>query len=182
MQESVYNRLEDYLKLFKNPSQIIQKRNRKLIDFDRVRHLISKGEVPDKQLQVSAEQYISLNAYLLDELPIFISLAQNYFDIILAEYTRVQSVYWRKSRLEWKTLTIETPFGREHTWSSLESDYYKTMKRVEQRLSDVVSQPNTQRLASVTNDPISSEQSAGKNSMWCNQTRKLYLLFALSTQ
>jgi hypothetical protein len=160
----VYNRLEDYLKLFKNPSQIIQKRNRKLADYDRVRHLISKGEVPDKQLQISAEQYISLNAYLLDELPTFISLAQNYFDIILDEYTRIQSVYWRKSRLEWKTLTIEMPFGREHTWSSLESDYFNAMKRVEQRIHDIVSQPITtaRKQMVIPNEIPVNEQQQGK--------------------
>lgn len=111
------------------------------MDYDRARHLISKGEVPDKQLQISAEQYISLNAHLLDELPIFLSLTVTYFDIIVSEFARVQSIYWRKSKLEWKTLTIEQPFGKEHIWSSIESDYNATMKRIQPRVNEVTSKP-----------------------------------------
>ncbi|KAI9252793.1 hypothetical protein EDC94DRAFT_525629 [Helicostylum pulchrum] len=141
IQEAVYNRIESYLKLFKNPLHIIQKRNRKLIDYDRARHLISKGEVPDKQLQISAEQYISLNAHLLDELPIFLSLTVTYFDIIVSEFARVQATYWRKSKLEWKSLTIEQPFGREHTWVSIESDYRTAIKRMQPRIDEITSKP-----------------------------------------
>lgn len=141
IQEAVYNRIESYLKLFKNPSHIIQKRTRKLMDYDRARHLISKGEVPDKQLQISAEQYISLNAHLLDELPIFLSLTVTYFDIIVSEFARVQSIYWRKYKLEWKTLTIEQPFGKEPIWSNIESDYKATIQRLQPRLNELGSKP-----------------------------------------
>lgn len=147
----MFDRLEEYLKLFKNPSQAIQKRNRKLADYNRVQHLLSKGEIPDKTLQISAEQYISLNAYLIDELPIFISLTREYFDVILDEYARVQSNYWRKYKLEWKTLTITQCLAKELDWTSVETDYFNTMKRLEPRIKEIMSQPKAQRREFLTN-------------------------------
>lgn len=103
--------------------------------------MISKGEVPDKQLQISSEQYISLNAHLLDELPVFLSLASTYFDIIVSEFARVQATYWRKCKLEWKSLTIEQPFGKEHSWSSIETEYNATIKRIQPRIDEIGSKP-----------------------------------------
>jgi hypothetical protein len=138
MQDAVFNRIESYLKLFKHPAQIIQKRNRKLIDYDRARHLMSKGEIPDKQLQISAEAYTSLNAHLLDELPLFLTLAGTYFDIIMDEFMRIQAQYWRQCRLEWKSLTIEQPFGKEHEWDSIQTDYLSSMKRLEPRINSII--------------------------------------------
>lgn len=149
VQASVYTRIEAYLKLFKNPSHLIQKRNRKLLDYDRARHLLSNGEVPDKQLQTSAEQYFSLNAHLLDELPTFLTLAETYFDIILDEFIRIQAIHWRRSRVDWNTLTIELPFGKEHTWSSIESDYKQTMKRIEPRIHEIMVTRTMEKQAAV---------------------------------
>lgn len=164
------------MKLFRNPSQAIQKRNRKLADYNRVQHLLSKGEIPDKPLQISAEQYISLNAYLIDELPIFISLTRKYFDIILDEYARVQSNYWRKYKLEWKTLTIAQCLAKELDWTSVETDYFSTMKRLEPRIKEITSQPTAQRREFLTNsildeiDMITSE--AAPSIYFTNETNE----------
>ncbi|KAI8882148.1 hypothetical protein K501DRAFT_187400 [Backusella circina FSU 941] len=141
LQGAVYNRIELYLKLFKNPTQIIQKRNRKLMDYDRARHLVAKGEVPDKALQKSAEVYVSLNAQLLEELPVFLNLTNDYFNIIIDEFTVVQATYWRKTKVEWKTLTIELPFGKEHTWKSIQTDYNANIKRLQSRMDEIKSKP-----------------------------------------
>jgi hypothetical protein len=171
IQESVYIRIEAYLKLFKNPSHLIQKRNRKLLDYDRARHLMSKGEVPDKQLQVSAEQYISLNAHLLDELPTFLSLTVTYFDIVLDEFRRVQAAYWRKSCLDWDTLTIELPFGREHTWSSIESDYNNTIKRLQPRINELL----------VTRQENEKEEKETSDDSGCSLLKKIPSLAAINS-
>ncbi|KAL9556240.1 hypothetical protein MBANPS3_001965 [Mucor bainieri] len=137
----IYDKIDAYLKLFKNPAHVIDKRNRKLIDYDRIQHLMVKGEVPDKQLQLSAEQYISLNAHLLDELPTFIVLSSDYFDIIIYEFSLIQAKYWRQHRSEWKSLTIELPFGKDYTWSCLESDYLASMHRLEHRINEIKTKP-----------------------------------------
>ncbi|CAO3702749.1 unnamed protein product [Rhizopus stolonifer] len=107
IQVSVCDRIESFLKLFKNPELIIQKRNRKWIDYDRACHIASKGEVPDKQLQIAAEAYSSLNAHLLDELPAFLSLSSTYFDIILDEFVGIQAFFWRRREQAWKPLLRE---------------------------------------------------------------------------
>lgn len=137
----IYDKIDAYLKLFKNPAHVIDKRNRKLIDYDRIQHLMTKGEIPDKQLQLSAEQYLSLNAHLLDELPVFISLSSDYFDIIIYEFSQIQATYWRQHRSEWKSLTIELPFGKDYTWSCIESDYLASMNRLEYRINDIKTKP-----------------------------------------
>lgn len=137
----IYSKIEAYLKLFKNPAHAIDKRNRKLIDYDRIQHLMAKGEVPDKQLQLSAEQYLSLNAHLLDELPIFLSLSSDYFDIIVHEFTQVQAKYWQQHKYEWKSLTIELPFGKEYTWPCIENDYQNSINRLEYRMNDIQTKP-----------------------------------------
>ncbi|KAF1800320.1 hypothetical protein FB192DRAFT_1391058 [Mucor lusitanicus] len=140
----IYDKVDAYLKLFKNPAHVIEKRNRKLMDYDRIQHLMAKGEIPDKQLQLSAEQYLSLNAHLLDELPTFIALSSNYFDIIVHEFSQIQAKYWRQHRSEWKSLTIELPFGKDYTWSCLESDYLASMRRLEYRLDEIKTKPRQQ--------------------------------------
>lgn len=140
----IYDKVDAYLKLFKNPAHVIEKRNRKLMDYDRIQHLMAKGEIPDKQLQLSAEQYLSLNAHLLDELPTFIALSSDYFDIIVHEFSQIQAKYWRQHRSEWKSLTIELPFGKDYTWSCLESDYLASMRRLEYRLDEIKTKPRQQ--------------------------------------
>jgi hypothetical protein len=111
------------------------------MDYDRARHLVAKGEVPDKTLQQSAEVYVSLNAQLLEELPVFFNLANDYFNIIVEEFTAVQANYWHRSKEEWKTLTIELPFGKEYTWKSIQGDYNADMRRLQSRVDEIKSKP-----------------------------------------
>jgi hypothetical protein len=146
VQDAVFKRIESYLKLFKQPAQVIQKRNRKLIDYDRARHLTSKGEIPDKQLQMSAEAYTSLNAHLLEELPTFLTLAGTYFEIIVDEFARVQAQYWHQRKLEWKSLTIELPFGKGHEWDSIHVDYENSMKRIEPLINSIITKGKQEKM------------------------------------
>ncbi|KAI9243966.1 hypothetical protein BY458DRAFT_485677, partial [Sporodiniella umbellata] len=108
IQVSVCDRIEAFLKLFKNPTLIIQKRNRKWIDYDRACHITARGEVPDKPLQVSTEAYHSLNSHLLEELPLFLNLASSYFDIILDEFVGIQAFFWKQRELAWRPLLQTT--------------------------------------------------------------------------
>lgn len=94
-----------------------------------------------------------MNAHLLDELPVFLLLTVTYFDIIVSEFARVQATYWRKSKLEWKSLTIEQPFGREHTWTSIESDYRTTIKRIQPRIDEIISKSRDSGCFILPNNP-----------------------------
>ncbi|ORE17949.1 Dbl homology domain-containing protein [Rhizopus microsporus] len=132
IQISVCDRIESFLKLFKNPMHVIQKRNRKWIDYDRACHILSKGEVPDKQLQAEAEAYVSLNAHLLDELPIFLSLTSNYFDIVLDEFVGIQAFYWRQRQFAWRPL-LRSAFDMK--WTSIDSEHTAQISQVQRKLS-----------------------------------------------
>ncbi|RCI01315.1 hypothetical protein CU097_002707 [Rhizopus azygosporus] len=132
IQISVCDRVESFLKLFKNPMHVIQKRNRKWIDYDRACHILSKGEVPDKQLQAEAEAYVSLNAHLLDELPIFLSLTSNYFDIVLDEFVGIQAFYWRQRQFAWRPL-LQSAFDMK--WTSIDSEHTAQISQVQRKLS-----------------------------------------------
>lgn len=128
IQLSVCDRIDSFLKLFKNPTHIIQKRNRKWIDYDRACHIISKGEIPDKALQASSDAYVSLNAHLLDELPAFLSLTSTYFDIILDEFVGIQAFYWKQRQLAWRPL-LNSP--QPENWQMILSEFTINMDQIQ---------------------------------------------------
>jgi hypothetical protein len=98
----VYARIDIFLKLFNNPAQVIVKRSNKLIDYDRANGIKQKGGVPDKTLQESAEAYVSINAQLVDELPRFLTLSAQYFELIVEELTEIQAKFHKLMIKEWK--------------------------------------------------------------------------------
>ncbi|GAN04312.1 hypothetical protein MAM1_0060c03772 [Mucor ambiguus] len=106
----VYSRIDDFLKVFENPTQVIHKRALKMIDYDRVRDLKSKGDVPDKALQESADAYVSINGQLVDELPKFFSLTAKYFDILTGGLALVQLKFYGLMQREWVKL-VEQNLG-----------------------------------------------------------------------
>ncbi|KAL0144724.1 hypothetical protein V8B55DRAFT_1455283 [Mucor lusitanicus] len=106
----VYSRIDDFLKVFENPTQVIHKRALKMIDYDRVRDMKSKGDVPDKALQESADAYVSINGQLVDELPKFFSLTAKYFDILTGGLALVQLKFYGLMQREWIKL-VEQNLG-----------------------------------------------------------------------
>ncbi|KAI9251133.1 hypothetical protein EDC94DRAFT_526777 [Helicostylum pulchrum] len=108
----VYSRIDDFLKVFENPMQVIHKRALKMIDYDRVRDIKSKGDVPDKSLQESADAYVSINAQLVEELPKFFELTSKYFDILTGGLALVQLKFFRLMQREWVKL-VEHNLGMQ---------------------------------------------------------------------
>lgn len=106
----VYSRIDDFLKVFENPTQVIHKRALKMIDYDRVRDMKSKGDVPDKALQESADAYVSINGQLVDELPKFFSLTAKYFDILTGGLALLQLKFYGLMQREWIKL-VEQNLG-----------------------------------------------------------------------
>ncbi|KAI8974419.1 hypothetical protein BDB01DRAFT_880973 [Pilobolus umbonatus] len=100
----VYSHIDELLRVYENPNQVIHKRSLKMIDYDRVRDMKSKGDIPDKSLQESADAYVSINAQLVEELPQFFLLTSKYFDIILKEWTTVQVKYFNIMKKETQNL------------------------------------------------------------------------------
>lgn len=90
-----------------------------MIDFDRVRDIKSKGDIPDKSLQESADAYVSINAQLVDELPKFFDLTAKYFDILTGGLALVQLKFYGLLQREWSKL-VEQNLGMQAA-SSFES-------------------------------------------------------------
>ncbi|OZJ04655.1 hypothetical protein BZG36_02890 [Bifiguratus adelaidae] len=91
----LYPLIDSFLEVFRNPAQVMKKREKKLLDYDRVRGIKSRGEQVDKALQESANAYVSINAQLLDELPKFLGLTTKYMDIIAGKIGQVQAAYYK---------------------------------------------------------------------------------------
>lgn len=106
----MYSRIDDFLKVFENPTQVIHKRAMKMIDYDRARDMKLKGDVPDKALQESADAYVSINGQLVDELPKFFNLTGQYFDILIGGIALVQAKFYGLMQREWIKL-VEQQLG-----------------------------------------------------------------------
>ncbi|KAI8377071.1 Dbl homology domain-containing protein [Choanephora cucurbitarum] len=131
VQHNIYRQMDEYLKTFRNPEQVIQKRQKALIAYDTM--LYSTKTSDEKELHTSYSVYCSLNQVLLDELPVFFRLCDSYFDILLQDFAALQSSFYRFQQTEWKVLTAELPFG----WSSIQDGYLHSLKRLQIRLNEI---------------------------------------------
>jgi hypothetical protein len=75
---------------FKGPAALMTKHNRKAIDFARYQALKAKDETPDKKLIESAKTFKSLHESLLEELPVFLSLAGEFIESIVHQFAIAQ--------------------------------------------------------------------------------------------
>jgi hypothetical protein len=65
-----------------------------MIDYDRVRGMKLKGDMPDKLLQESDDACVSINTQLVDELPKFFKLTAKYFDILTGGLALIQLKFY----------------------------------------------------------------------------------------
>lgn len=148
----IYTRIDSFLKLFSNPAQVIVKRSNKLIDYDRANGIKQKGSVPDKALQESADAYVSINAQLVDELPRFLTLSSQYFDLIVEELAGVQAKFCRLMRNEWKRYMFKGPYALAPddknldnlTTETIVSTYISAMQDLEPSIQDIIAVNPTQ--------------------------------------
>ncbi|KAF9308230.1 hypothetical protein BG003_011398 [Podila horticola] len=84
LKKTVYRSIEQFLKLFSGPLQVMKKREKKLLDYDNI----------DKNMLESASAYTAINEQLVDELPKFLGLTTQYFDIIVMEFSKVQMYFY----------------------------------------------------------------------------------------
>ncbi|KAF9295124.1 hypothetical protein BGZ88_002749 [Linnemannia elongata] len=94
LKKTVYKSIERFLKLFSGPLQVMKKREKKLLDYDNVRDMKDRGETIDKNMLESAAAYTAINEQLVDELPKFLGLTTQYFDIIVMEFSQVQQYFY----------------------------------------------------------------------------------------
>ncbi|KAI8991430.1 hypothetical protein BDF20DRAFT_811323 [Mycotypha africana] len=134
----IYSRIDEFLKIFENPAQVIHKRSMKMIDYDRVRDMKMKGDVPDKALQESADAYVSINAQLVDELPRFFALTAKYFEFMTGSLALVQMKFYKRMQKEWRKL-VQQNLGLEvaQTYEAIIKDYMSHLESVDNAASQI---------------------------------------------
>ncbi|KAG0334714.1 hypothetical protein BG004_000295, partial [Podila humilis] len=98
LKKTVYRSIEQFLKLFSGPLQVMKKREKKLLDYDNVRGMKERGDTVDKNMLDSASAYTAINEQLVDELPKFLGLTTQYFDVIVMEFSKVQMYFYAQVR------------------------------------------------------------------------------------
>ncbi|KAI9258125.1 hypothetical protein BDA99DRAFT_417532, partial [Phascolomyces articulosus] len=93
VEKIISNRVEGYFTLFEKPAQVIAKRSKKLLDHDR-----AGG---DRQKD---DAYIAINTQLVEELPQFLNLVADYFEILLQEFSTIQCQTYQRLWHEWLRL------------------------------------------------------------------------------
>lgn len=109
-----------------------------MIDYDRVRDMKSKGDIPDKPLQESADAYVSINAQLVDELPKFFQLTSQYFDILTGGLALVQLKFFGLMQREWVKL-VEQKLGMQaaSSYEAIITNHNNQFNKVEEITSNI---------------------------------------------
>lgn len=109
-----------------------------MIDYDRVRDMKSKGDIPDKALQESADAYVSINGQLVDELPKFFELTAKYFDILTGGLALVQLKFYHLMQREWIKL-VEQHLGMEaaRSYEAIITKHMDQLDKVEEKASKI---------------------------------------------
>ena len=137
VQGRVQSRIDSFLKVFENPAQVINKRAQKLLDYDRVRDIKSKGDIPDKALQDSADVYVSINAQLVDELPKFFQLTSTYFDVLIGELASVQTSFYEQMTREWRKLVQRHYTIHDLSMDTIMAEHMASMQAVDNLIYDI---------------------------------------------
>ncbi|KAL0090872.1 hypothetical protein F4703DRAFT_1790823 [Phycomyces blakesleeanus] len=180
VQGKMCGRVEAFLKVYESPGQVIHKRARKLLDYDRVRYMKNKGDIPDKVTQESADAYVSINAQLVDELPRFFLLTARYFGILVDEFATIQARLMTHTTHQWRAHAekyFQLGDPQKMSYEAITQNYHKIMTEIVQpqiddiqsiRYSPTVSRNLRQSTESV---PASSRlsQSLYQDSQWLSE-------------
>lgn len=82
------------LKLHDGPQRVMQKRNKRLMDYTRFKALKDRGDKPDKKTTEQGEQFVALNDALKDELPKLFSLTAKLIESCLSNFVQIQTSWF----------------------------------------------------------------------------------------
>ena len=91
VRKCVIEPIQDLWKLHVGPQKMMQKRKKRLVDHIRYKTAASKGEKPDKKLQLEEDQYNAVNETLKDELPKLYALTKKLVDACLWNFVDLQA-------------------------------------------------------------------------------------------
>jgi len=87
------------LKLHDGPQKLMQKRNKRLMDFARFKAIKERGEKPDKKTIEQGEQFQAINDTLKEELPKLFALTGKLVEACLTNFVQLQlqwQIVWRR--------------------------------------------------------------------------------------
>lgn len=87
------------LKLHDGPQKMMQKRTKRLLEYNRYKALKDRGEKPDKKTVEHGEQFIAVNETLKEELPKLFALTKKLVEACLINFVQLQLQWhaiWRR--------------------------------------------------------------------------------------
>ncbi|KAI9814838.1 MAG: hypothetical protein M1827_003104 [Pycnora praestabilis] len=99
VRRTVVDPMTTLLKLHEGPQKLMQKRNKRMIDYARYKAIKDRSERPDKKTQDHGEQFIALNDTLKDELPKLFVLTGKLVEACLCNFVEIQSqwhIIWQE--------------------------------------------------------------------------------------
>ena len=87
------------IKLYEGPDKLMQKRNKRVMDYARFRAIRDRGDKPDKKTTEQGEQFMAVNDTLKDELPKLYSMTARLIEACLNNFVQLQvqwNIVWRK--------------------------------------------------------------------------------------
>ncbi|KAK6536114.1 hypothetical protein TWF281_000360 [Arthrobotrys megalospora] len=125
--------IETVQKLCENTNKVMQKREKKLVDYARYQAMKEKGDKIDKKTKELADAYVTINDTLLDELPKLHNLVENLLDVVLTNFAELCGVWDRylASRLEGLLDPLDIPSNFSDIIEVYKSDFTKVESVVE---------------------------------------------------
>lgn len=99
VRKNVIDPMNTLLKLHDGPQKLMQKRNKRVVDYARLKSIKDRGDKPDKKTIEQGDQYLAVNETLKDELPKLFSMTAKLVEACLNNFVQLQlqwQVIWRR--------------------------------------------------------------------------------------
>lgn len=113
------------LKLHDSPQKLMQKRNKRVLDYARFKATKDRGEKPDKKTIEQGEQYLAVNDTLKEELPKLFALTGKLVEACLNNFVQLQLQWlaiWRR-KLSQAIEDNRVPVNAEEIVSAFSQDF-----------------------------------------------------------
>ncbi|KAL8671395.1 MAG: hypothetical protein Q9168_004108 [Polycauliona sp. 1 TL-2023] len=99
VRKNVIEPMTTLLKLHDSPQKLMQKRNKRIMDYARYKGIKDRGDRPDKKTTEQGEQFMAINDSLKDELPKLFALTGKLVEACLNNFVQLQlqwHIIWRR--------------------------------------------------------------------------------------
>ncbi|KAL8810489.1 MAG: hypothetical protein Q9223_004898 [Gallowayella weberi] len=99
VRKNVVEPMTTLLKLHDSPQKLMQKRNKRIMDYARYKGIKDRGDKPDKKTTEQGEQFVAINESLKEELPKLFALTKKLVEACLNNFVQLQlqwHIIWRR--------------------------------------------------------------------------------------